>query len=96
MESQDAGAATAARAEVAEQCTSEIAERLTRLAGGQSSTPADLRAAMHRADEAQERAQASLDHGDRRSRAGRPQPRAHRGGARRGASPRSRGPGTAA
>jgi hypothetical protein len=61
MEPQDAGAAAAARAEAAGRRTHEIADRLTRLAGGQLSSAADLQAAQQRADEAQERAQQSLD-----------------------------------
>jgi hypothetical protein len=61
MESQDAGAAAAARAEAAGRRTKEIADRLTRLAGGHAPDSADVRAAQQRADEAQERAQESLD-----------------------------------
>jgi hypothetical protein len=61
MESEDAAAAAAARAEAAGRRTQEIADRLARLAGGHASDRADLRAAKQRADEAQDRAQQSLD-----------------------------------
>ena len=61
MEPQDAAAAAAIRAEAAGRRTQEIANRLTRLAGGHLSSTADLQAAQQRADEAQERAQESLD-----------------------------------
>ena len=61
MEPQDAGAAAAARAEAAGRRTKEIADRLTRLAGGHGTELADLKTAQQRADEAQERARQSLD-----------------------------------
>lgn len=61
MESQDAAAAAAVRAEAAGRRTQEIADRLTRLAGGQAPDRADLQAAQQRADDAQDRARESLD-----------------------------------
>lgn len=61
MESQDAGAAAAARAEAAGRRNQEIGDRLSRLADGHAPDRADLQAAQQRADEAQDRARESLD-----------------------------------
>ena len=61
MEPRDAAAAAADRAKAAGRRTREIAQRLTRLAGGHRPDLSDLVTAQQRADEARERADQSLD-----------------------------------
>src|SRR5205085_8747847 len=61
MQPLDAAADAGERAEAAERRTKEIADRLTRLAGGHRTDRADLLTAQQRADEARERAERSLD-----------------------------------
>jgi hypothetical protein len=57
----DAAEAAAERADTAKQRVKEIADRITRLAGGHRPDRADLLSAQKRAGEAQERAERSLE-----------------------------------